>query len=657
MSYCKAHWKARKERKISHANRQSSSSSPSSRRLRSTRRTSGLDATDTGTTTTPRTRKKKHEGNGTVKKRQEVPQSTIIDLCDDDSDDEHDEHDATLQPKAASASSAAVQTTGRNTKPKKRAALMTVSTSATAASTTTEANHVSAGSSSSSIISIQTNVPVLVKSSPGSSGSPQKGVTPMLVPNNQDLNSNGTSSPKSRRPKDPLVSLQENESRLVSSSNHTTPSDGGSGGGDCDTPTQTSPAATTPLETHNHVASAELAAEVAELEDEPVNPKDLICWSCMDPLSPKMTSNQPKDGSQQSSFAFANYAVPVHAHPCLHVSTCASCAASAYIVEADVMQLLNPNTPKQQGPHASSTITTTTTTTPTEGVSTNNGERMEVDKEMDVCSWCAGEACVMTDNHKTDNEEEDLEELLCCDNCPRVFCARCVALSHGSGPKGRREANRARTETCKWLCPHCSQPKELLEMQAFFLTLVQDPSSGKETTIGDTDDDDSQSHSSTAQLVEELNHVEDALEEAAAQLEDSSLEKKRVEFEEEFMQSGIVRPAAKVTQMVDEEMERFRTQWEIHHLRLCDTVTSLQDALEAHGIDIGAFYKEREQSNKGDDANHHDGTEETETPNWVAEADASLDKRDIEMNLPRGAFKGASREYDAYGMTKSQYND
>jgi chromosome segregation ATPase len=188
-------------------------------------------------------------------------------------------------------------------------------------------------------------------------------------------------------------------------------------------------------------------------------------------------------------------------------------------------------------------------------------------------------------------------------------------------------------------------------MQACFLNLVQESSSKeatlhtKNTIIGDNDDD-SQSHSSTAQLVEELNHVEDALEEAAAQLEDSSLEEKRVEFEEEFIQSGI-HPATKVTQMVDEEMERFRTQWEIHHCRLSDTVTSLQDALEAHGIDIGAFYKEREQMKTGDDANHHGRTEGTDTPSWVAEADALLDKRDIDMNLPMGAFKGASREYDA----------
>lgn len=88
-------------------------------------------------------------------------------------------------------------------------------------------------------------------------------------------------------------------------------------------------------------------------------------------------------------------------------------------------------------------------------------------------------------------------------------------------------------------------------------------------------------------------------------------------------------------------MEGWIQQWQDHHSRLSEAVTTLQDALELRGIDLAAFYKDREANVL---AGGEQGSSADDVPGYVRDAEAALDKRDEEEGFGRGEFRGSSGE-------------
>ena len=88
-------------------------------------------------------------------------------------------------------------------------------------------------------------------------------------------------------------------------------------------------------------------------------------------------------------------------------------------------------------------------------------------------------------------------------------------------------------------------------------------------------------------------------------------------------------------------MEGWIQQWQDHHSRLSEAVTTLQDALVVRGIDLAAFYKDREANVL---TGSEQGSSADDVPSYVRDADAALDKRDEEEGFGKGEFRGSSGE-------------
>jgi len=181
------------------------------------------------------------------------------------------------------------------------------------------------------------------------------------------------------------------------------------------------------------------------------------------------------------------------------------------------------------------------------------GEDIE---EMDICSWCA-------------DEYRQGQDLLLCDDCPRVFCDRCVSLAHGSGSKGDKLVKALLTDDGKWSCIHC-EPTLVLESMRSFLA----ESNEKDGQLSADDDGVDTSMSSPISkgedledLLDKLSSLEDELEETTMMLEADAIEKKRVEL------------AHTPTAELEEQLEDWIQEMKDRYSRCADAIGIIQDDL------------------------------------------------------------------------------
>ena len=365
-------------------------------------------------------------------------------------------------------------------------------------------------------------------------------------------------------------------------------------------------------------------------EDRPIDPEAVVCWACNIPLQRKGAEIDPSsDAEDNDDNGWGDKAktlglYSIHAHPLLQISVCSSCADKAYDIEDEALQCVAARARK--------------------GGDDDDGEEDDDADvtEMEACSLCAVEA----------TKEGDGPTLLCCDACPRTFCARCVAVLNGGGVDGRKyveEQTNGEEDDSEWNCPACEAPDAMDRMQVAFVRWSDEGATveaDRQMTGGDqggSDDDPSSPETkTTAALIDELNYAEDGLSEAEKKLEEDSIAQEReIVLAEVRKDRGDLLAEEDIEKEVDAEMDGWISQWQDHHSRLSEAITTLQDALEVRGIDLVAFYKDREANYLSDDNNDN----VDDIPSYVKDAEAALDKRDEEQGFSKGEFRGSSGEY------------
>lgn len=340
-----------------------------------------------------------------------------------------------------------------------------------------------------------------------------------------------------------------------------------------------------------------------------VNPKTTICWSCMVPLEKEYVDGSPSSeegGASPNSVWGSTFLYSIHCHPSLHIMCCSPCNDRAEQVENLVLM-------KQDKISKNS----------------SSGESDDVDEQ--TCSMCTGES---TFNSNYDENEGEINKYLgqdlICDFCPRTFCILCLSRIYGGGKGGWNTLMKILNDDKPWKCIHCEDPPLLQVMRKH----LQDKASGK----GDSPEENTSSkdsESQLAQLINDLNNVEDAKEYACSMLENEVKEKMVSEI---LTQSKTDNTAANqpTDKEVDDVYSEWSKEWEDHYHRIEDTITNLQEHMEVLGLDLDAFYKYRNSA-----ASTSQESQESD-PSWKHQADAELDKRDMESGLTKGSFKGAS---------------
>jgi len=398
-----------------------------------------------------------------------------------------------------------------------------------------------------------------------------------------------------------------------------------------------------------------------------VNPKEFICWSCdvllqktsttttttttntADSLSKvttsssstemeKMDHNDTSENIQPSDcevLPIDGNAFCIHPHPLLHVTTCSPCTDRAYAVEDDL------NQPAPQIITREATLDTDEVTKDDEGDANDN--------EMDsYCSWCVGRSIV---------ERDDETDLLLCDTCPRAFCKRCTALAHGGGVDGGKIVEGLLSDDGMWSCIFCEAPHALKCMQEFLhdCMISEERSSGitsSKTEVGKSKKLDASSSfnidstleeddDEVTELIKELNAAEDAVSEAEQMLEEKSILRKKKEIHKEIKLQTSEKQAHlsadAVNELVETELATWIEQWKDHHTRNTDIIGTSQDLLDDKGIDPRAYYEGRDRLCQQSE----DPSDESD-PVWKKYADAELDKRDEEIGIRKGFYKGAN---------------
>ena len=255
----------------------------------------------------------------------------------------------------------------------------------------------------------------------------------------------------------------------------------------------------------------------------------------------------------------------------------------------------------------------------------------ESDVEEQTCSMCTGES---TFNSKYDENEGEINKYLgqelMCDFCPRTFCVLCLSRIYGGGTGGWNTVLKILNEDKPWKCIHCEDTPLLQVMRKH---LHDKASSKKHSPEMDTPSKDSESQ--LAQLVHDLNNVEDAKEYTCSMLEKEVKEKMISEIRTQSKKDNTAENESTENE-VDDAYDEWCKEWQDHYHRIEDTITNLQEHMEVLGLDLDAFYKYRNSESPTSQENQNSD------PSWKHQADAELDKRDMESGLIKGSFKGAS---------------
>ena len=191
---------------------------------------------------------------------------------------------------------------------------------------------------------------------------------------------------------------------------------------------------------------------------------------------------------------------------------------------------------------------------------------------MGVCSWCA-------------NEETQDSQLFICDDCPRVFCKRCLTLAHGgSGTVGLNAVNQLECDTLPWSCIYCRPTHVLIKLQSW-MNDQQQPQEQLSEEEFDGDDavnvmeEDESSDQNVQELLDQLGDAEDMKDQAESMLEIESEKRKWNEIKDEMQQQHIDLDQDEINHRVQEEFDSWKQLWSDHHTRSSDAVGVLMDAL------------------------------------------------------------------------------
>ena len=192
-------------------------------------------------------------------------------------------------------------------------------------------------------------------------------------------------------------------------------------------------------------------------------------------------------------------------------------------------------------------------------VTNHNGDDEEIanDESHDLCTWCGDEGV-----------------LLCCDNCPAVFCEDCVTRNCGFNKCEKMK------DADMWKCFLC-EPK-LIKHVIKFATNAQ-ITLDKPAVVGDSDE---QRQTALDRLVQ----AEIEFEEACSMLEDDYLANLKASILQEMIESTPSAQLEVLSQRADEELAVFKDKWTDKHSSLQDTISMYQEQCEEAGIDIQRFY-------------------------------------------------------------------
>jgi hypothetical protein len=240
--------------------------------------------------------------------------------------------------------------------------------------------------------------------------------------------------------------------------------------------------------------------------------------------------------------------------PNVRVSTCAPCADRAYAVEDDVQKLISLQCDASQNKTEND----------------NDEEEMHYfsrdTMEMEVCSWCANET---------------RQKLFLCDDCPRVFCERCVAIAHGGGLKGSNAINDLHSDDGNWSCLHCKPTSNLLKMKKWLLKRDGDDRTGEYNGNEDVGNGKTpqrrKDEKSIDELLEELTIAEDMKDEAESMLEEASEQRLRDEIRREVEAKGLDEEGTK--ELVNHEFDTWKSLWTDQHSRSSNAIGILMDIL------------------------------------------------------------------------------
>ena len=198
-----------------------------------------------------------------------------------------------------------------------------------------------------------------------------------------------------------------------------------------------------------NVGGDEEMKDGVEEKDRPIDPEAVICWACRIPLQRKgaadktpigVVEDTDENGWGEKAKTLGLYSI--HAHPLLQISVCSACADKAYDIEDEALQCVAARA---------------------HGGDSGAEDDDDADPtEMEACSLCAIEA----------TQDDDCPLFLCCDACPRTFCARCVAILNGGGSEGRKyveDQTNNEGEDTEWSCPACEAPDAMDRMQVAFV--------------------------------------------------------------------------------------------------------------------------------------------------------------------------------------------
>lgn len=256
--------------------------------------------------------------------------------------------------------------------------------------------------------------------------------------------------------------------------------------------------------------------------------------------------------------------------------------------------------------------------------------------EMDTCSGCAGRAL--------DKQGEDFD-LVLCDECPRVFCTRCVAMAHGGDVESAwLKVEQLIKSNDPWKCIYCEPTPELTRLQ------LQIPRPDISTNARSTERhmDSEAQDKETNTLLNDLLALELKKEEAEQMLEETSIQNQRDLILQEMMElfNGKLTMDV-IRENVEAELVAWIDHWETHHTRLAENIGILHDTLccPEHNVDLVAFYHDIDKDlNEGSNLRTTSASEEKEgdVPSWKREADKALSDRDKRLGYAPGVFIGAS---------------
>ncbi len=191
---------------------------------------------------------------------------------------------------------------------------------------------------------------------------------------------------------------------------------------------------------------------------------------------------------------------------------------------------------------------------------------------MEVCSWCG----------------YDRKNLFLCDDCPRAFCERCVAVAHGGCQQGADVVRKLLSDDNHWSCITCKPPSTLEAMKKWMLDNVDQDDNGStdnsiiNLTYSDEDDDhvnrsQPNEEETIESLIAKLMLVEDEREKADRMLEEEGSKKIYEEMRNEIEEENLGKDAAK--EKLEEDFHTWKKLWKEQHERSVNAIGILQDQL------------------------------------------------------------------------------